>query len=686
MPYTNLLFRDAMGSLVVYKTSINPLLQEQGEILIKRRDLIIGFLRKNFFFADKIHLAQVQLKDDTVSFSTDSMGNFKPLEDFTVHEKNELLQRYNKAVYLIEDFFTNYEGESSRSIQQWKAIITKVFNPKYNVLYSDGEHIVLIWGCDFFNDKENFLPRSEVVFDSEEPLTEAQIEEDATTINIEHVAVVHDAPIESTQNDPAPILPTLHSIHVRSNKKSTKSFFNRLSLGLGDFILRGWWFILLLLLLFFWLNHVFCLSCKEIMPFANEERENAQAYLPPRQGVRPPLQPIDIGYDQDSLFVIANNRINVALKEKQEDFYRFVNELGQSFLNEKREIIYYNEETARIQLQFDAASEPNFKDELRRAMPEYALLIWDESIFVSSFQGFNDPFLNQPEKSWYLKMIGMDKAWQITTGNKDIVVAVVDDGFDLNHAELRNTSIVNKYHVIEQRNQVYGTATLSHGTHVSSILLGGANNNQGLLGISPDVSFLPIQIGSQTSPYFTNTDVIDGILYALKNKANVINLSLGKQFSPQIESLPESRQKELIANFGKDEEAFWKELFEIADSQNTTIVIAAGNSGILAGIDPMQRYENAIIVGAVDKRMQLAEFSNYGKYNTVQAPGVQIVSAIPGNAFEAMDGTSMAAPIVAGAVALYKSLHPNATNKEIKNKLVQTARQGGVIQVALFLK
>lgn len=681
-----------MVKLIQCNTSVHPLLQDKGNYIIDRIDFIEGFILKNLTFIEKIGLAHVQLRNETVTFSTDQDGNFKPLEEFTLHQKNELLQRYNKVVYLIEDFFNNYEGESSRSIQQWKAIITKVFNPKYNVIYSDGEHIVLIWGCDFFNEKENFLPRSEVVFNSDETVSELVSEvqnKEETLVESEISLATSDAnndlketfkEVVSTPTQP------IKRIHVRSNKKSTKSFINRLFLGLGDFILRGWWFILLLVLLFFWLNHEFCLTCKGITPVSNDEKENAQVYLPPRQGIRPPIDPIDIGYDEDSVSVIANNRVNVALKNRQEDFYTFINELGQSFLNENREIIYYNEETARIQLQYDAASEPNFKDELRGAMPDYELLIWDESIFVSSFQGFNDPFLRQPEKSWYLKMIGMDKAWQITTGNKDIVVAVIDDGFDLSHPELKNIAISNKYNVIEQNDDVYGNSGLKHGTHVSSILIGAANNNKGLLGIAPNVSFMPIQIGSYLSPYFTTTDIIDGILYAIKNNANVINLSLGKKFSTQIENLSELQQKELILNYGKDEEEFWKELFEMAEKQDVTIVIAAGNSGILSGIDPMQRYENAIIVGAVDQRMRMAEFSNYGKFNTIQAPGVQIVSAIPGSAFEAMDGTSMAAPIVAGAVALYKSLHPNATNKEIKNKLVQTASQGGVINVELFLK
>jgi len=676
-----------MVKLIQYNTSINPLLQDQGNNLIDRKGFIEGFIGKNLAFLDKIHLATVQLKHESVSFSTDLPGIFKPLEDVTVHEKNVLLQRYNRVIYLIADFFDNYEGKSSHSIQQWKVMIDKVINPKYNVIYSNGEQIVLIWGCDFFNEKENYLPRSVIDFDTVESEKEIQNEENDAkeSEKSEKSFNVNDGFIESHLEIKEPSTPPTYSIRIRSNKRSIRSFFYRLFIGLGDLIKRGWWFILLMVLFLLWLNHQFCSSCKQNINDNNLEKENALIYLPPIESVRPPINPIDIGYDKDSLFIIANNRINVALKDRQEDFYAFINELGKSFLNQNREIIYYNEETARIQLQFDAQLDQNFKDELRKSMPDFVMLIWDESIFVNSFQGFNDPFLSQPEKSWYLKVIGMNKAWQITTGNKDILVAVIDDGFDLTHPELNNANIKTKYHVIEQRNQVYGSATLNHGTHVSSILLGGANNNKGLVGIAPNVSFMPIQIGSHPSSYFTNTDVIDGILYALKNKANVINLSLGKQFSPHIQSLPESKQKELIANFGKDEELFWKELFEIAEKQNTAIVIAAGNSGILSGIDPMQRYKNAIIVGAVDKRLQMAEFSNYGDFNTIQAPGVQIVSAIPGNKFEAMDGTSMAAPIVAGAVALYKSINPNATNSEIKNKLIQTAYSNRVINVELFL-
>jgi subtilisin family serine protease len=687
-----------MFFLSKYNVSVHPLIVDNNQNLIRNRDLIEDFVQKNLPFMKHIHLARVSLKEDTIEYFTDIPGNFKTLEDFTVFEKNRILNHYNKARYLIEDFFNHYHDQQSASIQQWRSIFDKVFHPANNLIFAQGDDIVLLWGCNFFNEQENLLPRSAVIFDEEESETEQ--EETAPEGALDPADVLIDPansePIEIQKNILEDHQPSLHEvnsevekrheIYVRSNKSNTRNLFNRFFSGLGDLFLRGWWFILLLLILFFWFNNQFCSSCDGVLPISNEEKENAQIYLPPQEGIAIPIDSVDIGYDADSLFLIANDRINVALKNKQDDFYGFINRLGESFLNENREIIYYDEETTRIQILFDGATDTNIKDELRKALPDFELLIWDESIFVSSFQGFNDPFLEQAQIRWYLDLIKMNKAWEITTGVKDVIVAVVDDGFDLTHPELRNTTISQKYNVVEKRNHVYGNTVLSHGTHVSTILLGAANNNNGLLGIAPDVSFMPIQIGSQSRAYFSNTDIIDGILYALKNKASVINLSLGKQFSPEMENLSEAEQKELINNFGKDEEEFWKELFRIAEDQNTTIVIAAGNSGILSGIDPMQRYENTIIVGAVDRRMKFAEFSNYGDFNTIQAPGVQIVSAIPGNTYAPMDGTSMAAPIVSGAVALYKSIYPDATNKEIKEKLINSAQHLKVINVESFLK
>ena len=93
----------------------------------------------------------------------------------------------------------------------------------------------------------------------------------------------------------------------------------------------------------------------------------------------------------------------------------------------------------------------------------------------------------------------------------------------------------------------------------------------------------------------------------------------------------------------------------------------------------MQRSDQVLKVVALNKNLKKANFSNYcksclSKNTFIAAPGVAIFSSVPGNSYESMDGTSMASPIVAGAVALMKSLKPNMKNKEILKILRETAR------------
>ena len=107
---------------------------------------------------------------------------------------------------------------------------------------------------------------------------------------------------------------------------------------------------------------------------------------------------------------------------------------------------------------------------------------------------------------------------------------------------------------------------------------------------------------------------------------------------------------------------------KISNKHNATIVIAAGNDNILAGVNPLNRPRNFIVVSAVDKNnseLAKANFSNYGLYSTVSAPGVDIFSTYGKKGYMAMDGTSMAAPIVTGAVALMKSIKEDLTPEQI---------------------
>jgi subtilisin family serine protease len=103
-------------------------------------------------------------------------------------------------------------------------------------------------------------------------------------------------------------------------------------------------------------------------------------------------------------------------------------------------------------------------------------------------------------------------------------------------------------------------------------------------------------------------------------------------------------------------------------STSATGAAAIAVAGVLAGIDALQRPDNFIVVSAIDRNNNAfgkSNFSNYGKYTTISAPGVGIYSCVGSNYYEMMDGTSMAAPIVAGAVALMKSINDSLTTKQI---------------------
>ena len=295
--------------------------------------------------------------------------------------------------------------------------------------------------------------------------------------------------------------------------------------------------------------------------------------------------------------------------------------------------------------------------------PVYKLFVFDEALLEGAYTP-NDPAFKDSNKNWYLRKINAPKAWDLTRGSDKITIAIVDNGFNLKHPELRS-KVLQPYNVWKHSDDVF-PQKIDHGTHVAGTALAIANNEQGLCGIAPNCKFMPIQVANEKG-MMTTTSVLDGILYALYQGADVINVSLGSQFSG-LSQFPESKQRDLIQNHFKEEERLWREVMRIAASHNATLVVAAGNDNVLAGIEALQRPELFITVSAVDKNSQnitKANFSNYGSYSKISAPGVGIYSTVGSNNYQTMDGTSMAAPIVSGAVALMKSLKSSLTTKQI---------------------
>lgn len=385
-----------------------------------------------------------------------------------------------------------------------------------------------------------------------------------------------------------------------------------------------------------------------------------QEYLPDQIAQIIPIDTNKIIVDSLGQRRIISNLVNIAVKNSTSSIAKFANELKELYPSNEYKIVYIDSVVNRLQVQLPDEDRVNFKIEVKSKLNEYKLLVWDETLF-SSNKTFNDPKLKDNNASWYLKAINIDKVWDITTGNKQVLIAVIDNGFDLDHPELKGKA-VKPYNVINKSSDVSPNEE-NHGTHVTSTIVAKGDNNQGLIGICPDCSFMPIKVEDQNG-IMSNTYVIDAILYAIKNEADVINLSLGMQI-PSGLNIPLLAQKQYIDSYAKDEEEFWNDLFNYANEKNVTCVLAAGNSNILTGFDPFQRAKNAIKVGAINKDFDKTSFSNFGPNTTIYAPGVKIFGAKANNNYEFLQGTSMAAPIISGYIGLIKSKNKNLSNQEI---------------------
>ncbi len=387
-----------------------------------------------------------------------------------------------------------------------------------------------------------------------------------------------------------------------------------------------------------------------------------EGILPPQQGVLPPLE------DKPQIIpgnpTIIGNRLNILMENEGVSIMDFAKDFKAKYPDDTYKVVYYDNVVKRLQIEIPSEQREQLKQEIpEKFKSKYKLFVFDETLFEGGYIP-NDPAVKDNNKNGYLKKIKAPEAWDITQGSDKITIAIIDNGFNLKHPELKS-KIIQPYNVWKHSSDIF-PQKIDHGTHVAGIALAVANNGQGISGIAPNCKFMPIQVANEQG-VMTTTSVLDGILYALYQGADVINVSLGGQFTG-LSQYPENAQRDLIQNHFKEEERLWREVMRIAANHNATLVIAAGNDNVLAGIDALQRPELFITVSAIDQASQSnskAQFSNYGSYSKIAAPGVGIHSSIGSNNYQSMDGTSMAAPVVAGAVALMKSLDNTLTTKQI---------------------
>jgi len=274
--------------------------------------------------------------------------------------------------------------------------------------------------------------------------------------------------------------------------------------------------------------------------------------------------------------------------------------------------------------------------------------------------------------NWGADLVKAPEVWAQGYTGQGVVVAVIDTGVDRNHEDLRNNIWTNVNEIADNGidddgngyvDDNYGwnfsgnnNNTLDgngHGTHVSGTIA-GENNNYGVTGIAYNAKIMPVKVLNDSGSGSYNS-IAQGVRYAVDNGADVINLSLGGKYS--------NRTLESAIDY--------------ASSKGVIVVMAAGNDGESSPDYPARyAYKSGIAVGAVDRNNNIADFSDRSgtsEISYVTAPGVRVYSTVPNNQYAVYSGTSMAAPHVAGVVALMLSANPNLTDAQVRQIVAETS-------------
>ncbi len=287
----------------------------------------------------------------------------------------------------------------------------------------------------------------------------------------------------------------------------------------------------------------------------------------------------------------------------------------------------------------------------------------------------NDPRF---EEQWNLSLIDMPGAWAIEKGDPEVIIAVVDTGFDYTHEDLASQTWVNAGEIpdngIDDDNNGYiddvngwdfseppksdGNGKSQngdndpidesgHGTHVAGIVGAAVDNDLGISGIAWNCTLMPIR-GAGVRGIRDDRSAA-AIVYAVDNGARVINMSWG----------------------GRERSFVLRDAVDYAYARGVLMVAASGNGSEGASIFPAG-YRKVISVAATEQHKQKFYQSNFGASIDIGAPGNVILSTHINNRYRPLSGTSMATAHVSGVAALIISKRPSLTHQEVRQILLST--------------
>ncbi len=287
----------------------------------------------------------------------------------------------------------------------------------------------------------------------------------------------------------------------------------------------------------------------------------------------------------------------------------------------------------------------------------------------------NDPRF---EEQWNLLLIDMPGAWAIEKGDPEVIIAVVDTGFDYTHDDLASQTWVNAGEIpdngIDDDNNGYiddvngwdfselpnsdGNGKSrngdndpidesGHGTHVAGIVGAAVDNDLGISGIAWNCTLMPIR-GAGAAGIRDDRSAA-AIVYAVDNGARVINMSWG----------------------GRERSFVLRDAVDYAYARGVLMIAASGNGSEGASIFPAG-YRKVISVAATEQHKQKFYQSNFGASIDIGAPGNVILSTHINNRYRPLSGTSMATAHVSGVAALIISKRPSLTHQEVRQILLST--------------
>ena len=354
-------------------------------------------------------------------------------------------------------------------------------------------------------------------------------------------------------------------------------------------------------------------------------------------------------YDNGEPFKVITDRVLIKPKKSNED------------IRSKYEILfehYWGYLDIKVPEGINVVS---FVENLKKSGEYESVDYITESKLAASISSVQDTELRR----WHLSRVNAIDAWNITMGSPTVMVGVIDTGIDRGHYDIGygNDGYTNVSYSLgyDYKNNIsYQTPLHEHGTTVAGVLGAKTNNNYGVAGVSGGNGTAGITMISYCVKNQKNDPAVgvgDAIINATNNGAKIINISLSLTYN-----------------------AYINEAIGYAYNNDVTIVCSTGNNNS-SSISYPASDSRTIAVGATNKNdcrwveSGTSEGSNYGNGLNIVAPGDMTYTTKLSNSYNYYSGTSLAAPIITGTVALMLSVNPSLTPLQIKTILQNTAKK-----------